>query len=117
MRLGPACHYLLRFGATFFVPTPALARFCRRGGWFTEDPEVVVDRDEITVVGRLQEPRGAQGEGADERGAGRAARFRVETRPERMHIADEAQARNGARSVREFASAVNGSCSPTWQFE
>jgi hypothetical protein len=95
------------------VPTPALARFCRRGGWFTEDPEVVVDRDEITVVGRLQEPRGAQGEGAD----GRAARFRVETRPERTRIADEAQARNGARSVREFASAVNGSCSPTWQFE
>jgi hypothetical protein len=63
--------------------------------WFTEDPEVVVDREEITVVGRLAEPEGAQGEGADARGAGRAARFREETRSERMRIADEAQARYG----------------------
>jgi hypothetical protein len=64
-------------------------------GWFTEEPEVVVDREEITVVGRLPEPEGAEGEGADARGAGRASRFREETRPERMRIADEAQARYG----------------------
>ncbi|HEY7052858.1 MAG TPA: hypothetical protein VH496_12120 [Mycobacterium sp.] len=63
--------------------------------WFTGDPEVVVDRDEITVVGRLPEPEGAQGEGAGARDAGRVARFREETRPDRMHIADEAQARYG----------------------
>jgi hypothetical protein len=63
--------------------------------WFTEDPEVVVDREEITVIGRLAEPEGAEGEAADARSAGRAARFREETRPERMHIADEAQARYG----------------------
>ena len=63
--------------------------------WFTEDPEVIVDREEITVIGRLAEPEGAEGEGADARGAGRAARFREETRPERMQIADEAQARYG----------------------
>lgn len=63
--------------------------------WFTEDPEVVVDREEITVIGKLAEPEGGQGEGSDERGAGRAARFREETRSERMRIADEAQARYG----------------------
>ncbi|MBV9514904.1 MAG: hypothetical protein JO280_12830 [Mycobacteriaceae bacterium] len=63
--------------------------------WFTEDPEVVVDREELTVVGRLAEPEGAQGAGADARGAGRASRFREETRSERMRIADEAQARYG----------------------
>ncbi len=63
--------------------------------WFTEDPDVTVDRDEITVIGRLPEPEGAEGEGGDARGAGRAARFREETRPARMRIADEAQARYG----------------------
>jgi len=63
--------------------------------WFTEDPEVMVDRDEITVIGRLPEPEGGESEGADARGAGRAARFREDTRAERMRIADEAQARYG----------------------
>ena len=63
--------------------------------WFTEDPEVTVDREEIAVIGRLPEPEGAEGEGADARGAGRVARFREETRPDRMRIADEAQARYG----------------------
>jgi hypothetical protein len=64
-------------------------------GWFTEEPTVVVDRDEITVIGKLAEPLGAEGQAAEARGAGRAARFREETRPERMRIADEAQARYG----------------------
>ncbi|MBV9091224.1 MAG: hypothetical protein JO044_15200 [Mycobacteriaceae bacterium] len=63
--------------------------------WFTGEPQVVVDREEITVVGQLAEPEGAAGEGADARSAGRAARFREETRAERMRIADEAQARYG----------------------
>jgi len=60
-------------------------------GWFTGDPQVVVDREEITVVGRLPEPEG----GAEARSEGRAARFREETRADRMRIADEAQARYG----------------------
>jgi hypothetical protein len=64
-------------------------------GWFTEDPQVVIDREEITVIGRLPEPEGAEGEGADARSAGRASRFREETRADRMRIADEAQARYG----------------------
>lgn len=63
--------------------------------WFTEDPEVVVDREEITVIGRLPEPESAEQQGADARGAGRVARFREETRGDRMRIADEAQARYG----------------------
>jgi hypothetical protein len=83
--------------------------------WFAGDPQVVVDREEITVIGRLPEPEGAkpegakpegakpegaepegaEPEGADARSAGRAARFREETRSDRMRIADEAQARYG----------------------
>jgi hypothetical protein len=63
--------------------------------WFTEQPTVIVDREEITVIGRLSEPEGAEGEGAQAREAGRAARFREDTRSDRMRIADEAQARYG----------------------
>ena len=78
--------------------TDAPAWFAGRlpDGWFTEDPEVIVDRDEVTVIGRLAEPERADGEEGDARGAGRAARFREDTRPERMRIAGEgAQARYG----------------------
>jgi hypothetical protein len=77
--------------------TDAPAWFAGRlpDGWFTEDPEVIVDRDEITVIGRLAEPERAEGEEGDARGSGRAARFREDTRPERMRIAGEAQARYG----------------------
>jgi hypothetical protein len=63
-------------------------------GWFVGDPEVVVDREEITVIGRLPEPQGGESEA---RASGRAARFREETRPERMRIADEAEARYGRK--------------------
>lgn len=56
--------------------------------WFAGDPTVIVDREEITVIGRLPEPGGDQTEA---RAAGRVSRFREETRSERMRIADEAQ--------------------------
>jgi hypothetical protein len=46
-------------------------------GWFAGDPTVVVDREEITVIGRLPEP--AEHE-SDARASGRAARFREQTR-------------------------------------
>jgi hypothetical protein len=62
--------------------------------WFAGDPTVVVDREEITVIGRLTEP---EGEESEARASGRVARFREETRPERMHIADEAEARYGRK--------------------
>ncbi|OBG22674.1 hypothetical protein A5765_20230 [Mycolicibacterium celeriflavum] len=63
-------------------------------GWFAGDPTVVVDREEITVIGRLPEPEGGESEA---RASGRVARFREETRAERMHIADEAEARYGRK--------------------
>jgi hypothetical protein len=62
--------------------------------WFAGDPTVVIDREEITVIGQLPEA------GADEteaRASGRASRFREETRAERMHIADEAQDKFGRK--------------------
>jgi hypothetical protein len=86
-------------------------------GWFTGQPEILVDREEITVIGQLpavragdQEPGtraeegaaagGATGEGADEAGpeagedavvARRSRRFREETREARVVIAREAE--------------------------
>lgn len=61
--------------------------------WFDGDPDVIVDREEITVVGRLPD---AEGE-SEARASGRAARFREETRSERMRIADEAEHRYGRK--------------------
>jgi hypothetical protein len=65
--------------------------------WFAGPPEVTIDRDEITVVGRLPEPEAGEGDRAAAC-AGRTARFREETRQDRMAIADAAQERYG-RSV------------------
>jgi hypothetical protein len=62
--------------------------------WFAGDPTVVVDREEITVIGRLPV---ADGEESEAKASGRASRFREETRSERMHIADEAEARYGRK--------------------
>lgn len=72
--------------------------------WFDGPPEVFVDREEITVVGRLSLPIGPAGDGAVEGGAaaevaadedaliaGRARRFREETREARIAIAREAE--------------------------
>jgi hypothetical protein len=66
-------------------------------GWFAGDPTVVVDREEITVIGRLKEPEGSEGTESDAHTSGRVARFREETRPERMRIADEAEDRYGRK--------------------
>ncbi len=60
-------------------------------GWFRE-VDVVVDREEITVVGTL-----ADETGDDAAAQGRLSRFREETRDARMTIADEAQARYGRK--------------------
>ncbi|MGY1615821.1 hypothetical protein ACI797_03680 [Geodermatophilus sp. SYSU D00691] len=66
-------------------------------GWFTGPVELIVDRDEITVIGTLPEPEAGEGDAAAAR-AGRIARFREDTREQRMAIADAAQERYG-RSV------------------
>jgi hypothetical protein len=65
--------------------------------WFTGPVELLLDRDEITVVGTLPEPDAGEGDAAAAR-AGRISRFREETRQQRMAIADAAQERYG-RSV------------------
>jgi hypothetical protein len=62
--------------------------------WFDGAPDVVVDRDEILIVGRLSPPE-VPGD-ADEVAvaaaeAGRLSRFREETREERMAVAREAE--------------------------
>lgn len=64
-------------------------------GWFGGDPEVVVDREEITVIGRLPADEGDKE--SEARAEGRASRFREETRSHRMRIADEAQTRYGRK--------------------
>lgn len=72
--------------------------------WFDGDPTVIVDREEITVVGKPAAPEGADESPA--RAEGRVSRFREETRPERMAIAEEAQERYG-RKV-SWGVEVNG---------
>ena len=66
-------------------------------GWFDGDPTVIVDREEITVVGKLADPESAGKEESEARTEGRVSRFREETRSERMRIADEAQDRYGRK--------------------
>ncbi len=62
--------------------------------WFAGDPDVTVDREEIVVIGRLPKPENPE---TAARASGRVARFREETRSERMRIADEAEARYGRK--------------------
>ena len=64
--------------------------------WFTEAPEVTVDRDEILVVGRLAAATG-DGGAQSEAEAGRIARFREDTRERRMQIAREVEHRYGRK--------------------
>jgi hypothetical protein len=68
-----------------------------RDGWFDGDPTVVVDREEITVIGRLPATEGAEKQESEAHASGRVSRFREETRPERMRIADEAQDKYGRK--------------------
>ena len=68
-------------------------------GWFTESPVVVVDREEITVVGSLPSLEGEFSDDADRAGAeaGRISRFREDTRDERIEIARQAEHRYGRK--------------------
>lgn len=68
--------------------------------WFEGPPEVVVDREEITVVGRLAEPATAEGASDAERAAavsGRVKEFRERTRDKRIEIARELEHRTGRK--------------------
>ena len=73
--------------------------------WFEGAPEVVVDREEVLVVGRLAAPSEAGDEATRAQAeAGRISRFREDTREARMAIAREAEHRFG-RSVAWGAQA------------
>lgn len=65
--------------------------------WFDGDPTVIVDREEIMVIGKLAEREGPGKEESAARAEGRVSRFREDTRAERMSIADEAQDRYGRK--------------------
>ena len=68
--------------------------------WFVEPPQVTVDRDEILVVGRVEAPTMPAGSTPTEVAAahaGRAERFREQTREARMRLADEAEHRLGRK--------------------
>ncbi len=67
--------------------------------WFTEAPEITVDREEIVVIGELP---ALTEEFADEAAlaaaqAGRISRFREQTRDERIEIARQAEHRYGRK--------------------
>jgi hypothetical protein len=63
--------------------------------WFAEPVEVTVDREEITVIGRIEEPAGA--DSPEDAAAGRIKRFREDTRARRIEIAREAERRFGRK--------------------
>jgi hypothetical protein len=66
--------------------------------WFEGTPDIVVDREEVSVVGRLAEPDVAGGVGETERAgvlSGHIHRFREETRDQRIAIAREAEHKFG----------------------
>jgi hypothetical protein len=63
--------------------------------WFTAAPDILVDREEITIVGTLADPAAAGDSEADRAAAAedRIGRFREETRSQRIEIAREAEHR------------------------
>jgi len=67
--------------------------------WFTEPAEIIVDREEITIVGTLATPESGDAEGtvADAAAEGRIKRFREDTRAGRIEIAREAERKFGRK--------------------
>ena len=65
-------------------------------GWFTEPPQVVIDRDEIIIWGRLPAPELAgEATDADKAAAqsGRINQFREDTRDDRIRVARQVEHR------------------------
>jgi hypothetical protein len=68
--------------------------------WLDGEPQVTVDRDEVLVVVPIAAPAAATERGTEAAAsatAGRIARFREETREQRMQIAQEAEHRFGRK--------------------
>ena len=65
-------------------------------GWFTEPPQVVIDRDEILIWGRLPEPDLAEDATEADKAAaqsGRINQFREDTRDDRIRVARQIEHR------------------------
>lgn len=78
--------------------------------------EVTVDREEITVVGRIPEPRLAEGASAPEQEAAVRARvqeFRERTRDDRVAVAREAEHRFRRKVSWGWSAGANARCSRT----
>ncbi|HEY2792903.1 MAG TPA: hypothetical protein VGJ28_11125 [Micromonosporaceae bacterium] len=63
---------------------------------FTEAPDITIDRDEIVIVGAIEQPTVADDASAADRAsaqAGRIARFRESTRDQRIGIAQQIEHR------------------------
>jgi len=69
--------------------------------WFEGAPEVILDREEITVVGTLTAPTGVAADASDAEQAaavsGRVKEFRERTREARIEIARELEHRTGRK--------------------
>lgn len=66
--------------------------------WFSAKPQVIVDREEMLVVGRLSEPKFGENDDEASRSEARVERiqkFRADTRRERIRIASRAQHKFG----------------------
>jgi hypothetical protein len=64
--------------------------------WFVEAPRVVIDRDEITIIGRLADPTMGEESAATDLAAaeaGRISSFRESTRDRRIKIAQQLEHR------------------------
>ena len=83
--------------------------------WFTGAPEVIIDREEITVVGTLP---ALEGEFDDASRAaaesGRISRWREDTREERIEIARQAEHRYGRKVAGVPCRAARANSSRTW---
>jgi len=69
-------------------------------GWFTEPVEVITDREEITVIGRVAPPQLDPDASAPERAAaeaGKVKEFRERTREKRIEIARELEHATGRK--------------------
>ena len=70
----------------------------RLPAWFEGAPDVIVDREEITIIGTLTAPDVSKDAGDTERASarkGRAKAFREETREQRIAVAQELETRHG----------------------
>ena len=70
------------------------------GDWFSDVPDITLDREEVTVIGALADPQTPAGATEAERAAaadGRSRRFREETRQQRIEIAREAEHKFGRK--------------------